>query len=89
MAEPTVLARREGVLCCREFVDASSTSGCLAFVPLHFHSHKAAKAGIAIVASEQTLKPCLLLRGAFVLHYVVEHESRSIAALTAAAQQKR
>ena len=58
------------------------------FVPLHFHS-QAAKAGIAIAASAQTVKLLLLQRAAFVLHLGVEHESRSIAALTAAAQQKR
>ena len=89
MAEPTVLARREGVLCCREFVDASSTSGCLAFVPLHFHSHKAAKAGIAIAASAQTEKILLLQRGVFVLHLSVEHESRSLAFTPWQHKQKR
>ena len=53
-----------------------------------FHS-QAAKAGIAIAASAETVKVLLLQEGAFVLHLGVEHESRSIGALTAAAQQKR
>ena len=58
------------------------------FVPLHFHS-QAAKAGIAIAASVQTVTLLILQQGAFVLYLGVEHESRSIRALTAAAQQKR
>jgi hypothetical protein len=58
------------------------------FRPAAF-SLTAAKAGIAIAASAQTLKVLLLQRGAFVLYLGVEHESRSIRALTAAAQQKR
>ena len=37
------------------------------FVTLHFHS-QAAKAGIAIAASAQTVKLWLLQEGAFVLH---------------------
>ena len=80
--------RREVLLCFRELVGASSTSVCLVFVTLHFHS-QAAKAGIAIAASAQTVRLLLLQQGAFVLHLGVEHESRSIRALTAAAQQKR
>ena len=80
--------RRESVLCSQELVDASSTSLCLGFDTLHFHS-QAAKAGIAIAASAETLKLVLLQRGAFVLYLGVEYESRSIRALTAAAQQKR
>jgi len=58
------------------------------FVTLHFHS-QAAKAGIAIAASAQTVNVLLLQRGAFVLHLSVEHESRSLAALTPVRQQKR
>ena len=54
-------------MCFRELVDASSTSVCLRFVTLHFHS-QAAKAGIAIAASAQTVKLWLLQEGAFVLH---------------------
>ena len=52
------------------------------FVTLHFHS-QAAKAGIAIAASAQTVKLWLLQEGAFVLHLVVDHESRPLLALTA------
>ena len=54
----SVLSRARG----RAFDD------CLpAFVTLHFHS-QAAKAGIAIAASAQTVKLWLLQRGAFVPH---------------------
>ena len=47
-----------------------------------FHS-QAAKAGIAIAASAETVKVLLLQEGAFVLHLVVDHESRPLPARTA------
>ena len=61
-------------------------------LPRFFHAAISSRSrGLASppAASAKTVKQWLLQRGVFVLHLGVEHESRSIAALTAAAQQKR
>ena len=66
---------------------AASTVVALLFSRCHFISWP--RLGIAAGSVCETVKLWLLQRGVFVLHLGVEHESRSIAALTAAAQQKR
>ena len=73
----------------RAFGSGAFSTRLPSFFTLPFHSKCVCGRHRRRQRLRETVKQLLLQRGVFVLHLGVEHESRSIAALTAAAQQKR